>query len=257
MKKHTSHRVSTDQAERLVAMTGELDAFERCLGVAAESPRIEASAALRLVSINRVATATPAWHRISGRTAALAAAALLALVAVPAWMIWTATGNPAPHSPMAERGSAPDRLEAEQMDATVINVANVAADSTMIDNCHHVIVALYPHTEHADADCPDCWCMERLPSTSVATMTGGTRGGGITLTDAQLLQLSLDRSCVDQPRRVILVNLSGPKASLPTCDTQAKNMALCVMDAATDSGRAGVSTCVPAGVEYRISSWDR
>lgn len=125
-----------------------------------------------------------------------------------------------------------------------------------------MLVALYQRTDSATAQCPDCWCVRRwnpdLPDGKSLDAVAS---------DA-LIADSLIRSCTPAPRRMVVVALRGPAASMPASDEQAKAMALCVLDRHNgDSPPAGDAmlaaampkpqACVPGGVHVRVALWGK
>lgn len=123
----------------------------------------------------------------------------------------------------------------------------------------NMLIALYRAEDGRDAVCPDCWCVQRWEPRWDATVDVRRAP------DFDMLGESIERSCVADPARIVVIGLSGPADSLPASDDQAREIALCLLEGAPDgmngSGEAVLHAsstgCVASTVEYRIQTWNR
>ncbi len=111
----------------------------------------------------------------------------------------------------------------------------------------HVVVALYRRDSATTERCPECWCVARWSA------DWGDGRSINEIEDRELVDDSIARSCVVDPKRVVIVGLSGPAASMPTSDQQALEMSLCLLGESNPTAL----NCVPAGVEYCMTSWSK
>ncbi len=123
----------------------------------------------------------------------------------------------------------------------------------------NMLIALYRAEDGRDAVCPDCWCVQRWePRWDTAVDVRRAP-------DFDMLGESIERSCVADPARIVVIGLSGPAESLPASDDQAREIALCLLEGAPDGvNGAGESVlhasstgCIASTVEYRIQTWNR
>lgn len=156
----------------------------------------------------------------------LAVAALLAVASV-AWIMW-------PAAPVRDSGAG--------------LIPPVVLTET--DEPVNMVVALYRGDARSDELCPECWCVARWSA---------DWGDGRTVNELdhdELVSGSIDRSCVGDPRRVVVIGLSGPAAVMPRTDQQALDLSLCLMG---ESEPASVSfkACIPSGLDYCMADFNR
>lgn len=111
------------------------------------------------------------------------------------------------------------------------------------------------------ATCPDCWCVQRW----VPTLEDEQELKGRSKDD--LICDSIDRTCVKDPSRVVVVGLSGPPELLPTTDDTAREIAICLMEYQASKsepetldaaiGAMASAGCVASNVDVHIHSWAR
>lgn len=223
----THNSPSGDRLERLVQMAGELEAFERELGLGAG-----ASARIRLGAGRR---------GLSRRLYAGVGLALAACIAVA--VVAPRLSN---HGAMPAKPGAPSLAH---------EVANAPPTSGASEECRQMVIALYRDETDADLACDECWCVQTWAQEWPAghDVTGVHRD--------ELIRESLARSCVPNPEKMIVVGLSGRPADMPVTDDQAREIALCLVDAAGDGaqarGHAGRMDCVPHGLDLRVETWGR
>ena len=219
---------SGEGLERLVRMTGELDAFERDLGLVESAPhRITHAAGRRARPLRRYAGL------------GLGVAACVAMAVLAPRIGW---GPSAPRSPSPAPGGG---------HATANPVPAVASP----EECTQMVIALYRDETDADLACDECWCVQTWAQ-------DWPKGHDVTgIHRDVLIRESLARACVPNPERMIVVGLSGRPADLPVTEDQAREMALCLVDSNGTEARAGNAVrsrdCVPHGLDLRVETWGR
>ncbi len=208
-----------DRLNDLVEMAHEAELFEREL----ETPVLQHGAAARDQA---------GGVRSRRRVRLVGVLALLAVMALGVGVVVLSAklgGAPA-RGPMGPKG------------------ASVAARSGHQD----MLIALYRADEPSDASgkpeqCPECWCVQRWkPEWRNVCDAAVVRG-------EELIDASIERACVNKPSRVVVIGLSGPAEALPKSDEQAREVALCILDAQAESG----PVCVASGVDVRVETWKR
>ncbi len=218
-------RLIDRKVERLVRMVGELDEFERDLGIESSSPVATPSPLASICSSNH-------WRR-------LAVAATL-LLTTAAWMLW-----PRPQLVNAPReGVAP----------TIVKHDVPAKEVPAIEPPVHIVnmvVALYRGDDRASERCAECWCVERW------SPEWGEGRNVNELEHEELVSGSIGLSCVGDPRRVIVIGLSGPAAVMPRTDEQALALSLCLMGEKEPPEGTSAQACIPKGLDYCMADWAR
>lgn len=115
------------------------------------------------------------------------------------------------------------------------------------DDQVHVVVALYRNDSNESEQCPECWCVAQWS----AQWSDGRSINEVQ--DEELVGASMAHACVLDPKRVVVVGLSGPATSMPKSDQQARELSLCLMGELP----ATSENCVPNGVDYCMASWNR
>ncbi len=210
------HRQIDHKVERLVRMVGELDEFERDLGIAE-------SATVPLASIGR----SSKWRRLAIAAALLFAATAWMLLPEPLRVEESNDGVPPPIA----RLDVPDATE-QPAEAPV-----------------HMVVALYRGDDRSSERCPECWCVERRS----ANWSDGRNVNE--LEHEELVSGSIGLSCVADPRRVVVIGLSGPAAAMPRTDEQALELSLCLIGEKDFAGGGTAQGCIPKGLDYCMADW--
>lgn len=236
--------------ERLLRLSADLDAFERDLGVA---PPIAQSA-----TTDAGEHALPLRWSYSLR-GALAAAACLALVAT-AWIMWdlaSPTREAAPVEVVAippVAPSTPDAAAPSPAPAPAVLVADrapVIGDSPIV----HRFVALYRDDLDPDGRCSECWCVAQL----AVNVDDGRMVSD--MHEDELVQTTLSHACVIDPKRIVIVGLTGPANAMPTTDAEALAMSLCLLKTQTAIASANsepaAAHCLPPSVDYCMTTWDK
>jgi len=121
----------------------------------------------------------------------------------------------------------------------------------------NMLIALYRAEDGRDTVCPDCWCVQRWQPHWEAEVDVRR------VADLDMLGESIERACVADPSRIVVIGLSGPADALPASDDQAREVALCLLDGAPDGAvdapaHALTSPgCIASSIEYRIHTWNR
>ncbi|MEK6702553.1 MAG: hypothetical protein AABZ53_09835 [Planctomycetota bacterium] len=182
----------------------------------------------------------------------LASAACLALT-ITAWTFFglrpTGSTSPAPDPHRFAIGTAP-----------VSPLGGVDA-GTPASNRQTMLIALYRGDDGRGATCADCWCVQRW----VPTLEDEQELSGVT--KDEMICASMDRTCVKDPARVVVVGLSGPAELLPASDDTARDIAICLMEYqdsksepdTLDATIAALASagCVASSVDVHIHSWAR
>ena len=117
-----------------------------------------------------------------------------------------------------------------------------------------VVVALYRSDSSPTERCPECWCVARWSA------NWGEGRSVNELQDHELVDDSMMHSCVTDPKRVVVLGLSGPASSMPKNDQQALDLSLCLMGLqGSASPQASVENpnCTPVGLDYCLTTWGK
>ncbi len=149
---------------------------------------------------------------------------------------------------MQSSGEAVSVATAAQTPAEMLNAgSNFEASKTTDAPPVHMVIALYRAESGPQVRCPECWCVAQWPA---------NWGDGRTVNDLQEQELvadSMDRSCVIDARRIVVVGLSGPADSMPKNDQQALELSLCLIGEGATVG----PLCVPSSLDYCMASWSK
>lgn len=239
--------MNSSRIEHLVRMAVEADAVEAL----AEGREPEARPEV-------VVRAGARWWL--GMSAGLAAAAAVALVAV--WPSIAPRGSavlPAPRLadsgqrdrvlPMLKlptQGRSPMVSTAPILSSTPKREGVSPIDPSMVEQC--IVVAIYRDTR-GGLRCvrwqPQEWAENRCLSEVSAH---------------ELKSVAMRHPCAENGQQLVLVAMSGPKAVLPTNDTNAAELAECILDwprACEGEGAcylSAASRCVPPGVSVKVET---
>jgi len=216
-----SDHLTNREVERLLRQAAEVRQFERDLGLADDAP-----IALR---------PRRPWRLL----APLAVAALLAFAA----SVWFLNFS----DRASEKETAPGM-------PGIVSPRPTTADGAAPESPVNMVVALYRGDTRPGERCADCWCVARWDA---------DWGEGRTVAELEheeLVSDSVAHSCVGEPRRVVVIGLSGPASAMPRTDQQAFDLSLCLMGEApptqTSGGDASIS-CIPKGLDYCMADWSR
>ncbi len=236
--KKKAPRTPEERAEQYLRMCADLDAFERDLDV--DGPRAGVSQ-----PPHPQLTSHAHWSRAS--RVALAAAACL-VMGVVAWMISAQRGG-APQEVVV--APAPD-LPTESPESPIVD----GVVAPLVTPVVHRVVALFRGDTDDEGRCPDCWCVAQW------SPNWGEGRGTNDLHEEELVQASLTHACVSDPRRVVIVGLTGPASAMPKSEAEALEMSLCLLK--KQSAQFPVSLvdntsayCLPTGVDYCMTTWDK
>jgi|GEM_PF-1339010 len=136
-----------------------------------------------------------------------------------------------------------DQSNPASADAEAVATAN---DSTQVPQVH-MVVALYRTESGPHVRCPECWCVSQWS----ANWSDGRSVNE--LEEQELIDASMDHSCVTDARRIVVVGLSGPADSMPKNDQQALELSLCLIG----EGATVSPLCVPSSLDYCMASWSK
>lgn len=117
----------------------------------------------------------------------------------------------------------------------------------------HMLIALYRADDDKaspGATCPECWCVKRWKPELKNGKDLASVGGD------ELIGASIERSCVGDPARMVVIGLSGPADALPKSDDQARDVAMCILDKTGDGAVQPVG-CLASSVDVRVETWKR
>ena len=221
--------------EQLLKMSRELEHFERDC-----DPRVVTGDNHTANLLNSLAVAR-AKSAARMRWASVAIAACL-VIAVIAKMQSAPTIPIAPHSEIV--AVEPTAIPTEDQVVPIVSaLPNV-----------QVVVALYRSDSSPTERCPECWCVARWSA------NWGEGRSVNELQDHELVDDSMMHACVTDPKRVVVLGLSGPASSMPKNDQQALDMSLCLMGLqGSASPQASVENpnCTPVGLDYCLTTWGK
>lgn len=117
-----------------------------------------------------------------------------------------------------------------------------------------LVIALYRNDSSPSERCPECWCVAQWSA-------NWGEGRSINeLQDHELVDDSMMHSCVTDPKRIVVLGLSGPASSMPKTEQQALDMSLCLMglqENASPQAIAANPNCTPSGLEYCMTTWGK
>jgi len=180
------------------------------------------------------------WFGIDPMRFILTSAAACAVIGLSAFLFWR--GSSSEETTPIVSGNTMARTDPDSS-------RGVTADFHTNALAPHgdLVVAIY-RGEHARGDeCGECWCVRRW-----APQWGAERNVN-ELEESELVDDSMVRACVGDPRRVIVIGLSGPIDELPKTDDQALELSLCLIGQSPSSEK----TCVPSQLDYCMAGWSR
>ena len=223
------------EIEQLLKMSRELEHFERDC-----DPRVVAGDDRTANLLNSLAVAR-AKSAARMRWASVAIAACLVIVVI-AKMQSVPTIPIAPQSEIV--AVEPTAIPTEDQVVPIVSaLPNV-----------QVVVALYRSDSSPTERCPECWCVARWSA------DWGEGRSVNELQDHELVDDSMMHACVTDPKRVVVLGLSGPASSMPKNDQQALDMSLCLMGLqGSASPQASVENpnCTPVGLDYCLTTWGK
>ena len=223
------------EIEQLLKMSRELEQFERDC-----DPRVVAGDDRTAILLNNLAVAR-AKSAARMRWASVAIAACLVIVVI-AKMQSVPTIPIAPQSEIV--AVEPTAIPTEDQVVPIVSaLPNV-----------QVVVALYRSDSSPTERCPECWCVARWSA------DWGEGRSVNELQDHELVDDSMMHACVTDPKRVVVLGLSGPASSMPKNDQQALDMSLCLMGLhGSASPQASVENpnCTPVGLDYCLTTWGK
>ena len=223
------------EIEQLLKMSRELEQFERDC-----EPRVVAGDDRTAILLNNLAVAR-AKSAARMRWASVAIAACLVIVVI-AKMQSVPTIPIAPQSEIV--AVEPTAIPTEDQVVPIVSaLPNV-----------QVVVALYRSDSSPTERCPECWCVARWSA------DWGEGRSVNELQDHELVDDSMMHACVTDPKRVVVLGLSGPASSMPKTDQQALDMSLCLMGLqGSASPQASVENpnCTPVGLDYCLTTWGK
>ena len=223
------------EIEQLLKMSRELEQFERDC-----DPRVVAGDDRTANLLNSLAVAR-AKSAARMRWASVAIAACLVIVVI-AKMQSVPTIPIAPQSEIV--AVEPTAIPTEDQVVPIVSaLPNV-----------QVVVALYRSDSSPTERCPECWCVARWSA------DWGEGRSVNELQDHELVDDSMMHACVTDPKRVVVLGLSGPASSMPKNDQQALDMSLCLMGLqGSASPQASVENpnCTPVGLDYCLTTWGK
>ena len=221
------------EIEQLLKMSRELEHFERDC-----DPRVVAGDDRTANLLNSLAVAR-AKSAARMRWASVAIAACL-VIAVIAKMQSAPTIPIAPQSEIV--AVEPTAIPTEDQVVPIVSaLPNV-----------QVVVALYRSDSSPTERCPECWCVARWSA------DWGEGRSVNELQDHELVDDSMMHACVTDPKRVVVLGLSGPASSMPKTDQQALDLSLCLMGlqgSASPQARVDDPNCMPKGLDYCLTTW--
>ena len=223
------------EIEQLLKMSRELEQFERDC-----DPRVVAGDDRTAILLNNLAVAR-AKSAARMRWASVAIAACLVIVVI-AKMQSVPTIPIAPQSEIV--AVEPTAIPTEDQVVPIVSaLPNV-----------QVVVALYRSDSSPTERCPECWCVARWSA------NWGEGRSVNELQDHELVDDSMMHACVTDPKRVVVLGLSGPASSMPKNDQQALDLSLCLMGLqGSASPQASVENpnCTPVGLDYCLTTWGK
>ena len=223
------------EIEQLLKMSRELEQFESDC-----DPRVVAGDDRTANLLNSLAVAR-AKSAARMRWASVAIAACLVIVVI-AKMQSVPTIPIAPQSEIV--AVEPTAIPTEDQVVPIVSaLPNV-----------QVVVALYRSDSSPTERCPECWCVARWSA------DWGEGRSVNELQDHELVDDSMMHACVTDPKRVVVLGLSGPASSMPKNDQQALDLSLCLMGLqGSASPQASVENpnCTPVGLDYCLTTWGK
>ena len=227
--------MNEQKIEQLLKMSRELEQFERDC-----EPRVVTGDDRTANLLNSLAVAR-AKSAARMRWASVAIAACL-VIAVIAKMQSVPTIPIAPQSEIV--AVEPTAIPTEDQVVPIVSaLPNV-----------QVVVALYRSDSSPTERCPECWCVARWSA------NWGEGRSVNELQDHELVDDSMMHACVTDPKRVVVLGLSGPASSMPKNDQQALDLSLCLMGLqGSASPQASVENpnCTPVGLDYCLTTWGK
>ena len=238
------------EIEQLLKMSRELEQFERDC-----DPRVVAGDDRTANVLNGLAMArAKSAARMRWASAAIAACLVIAVIAkmqsTPTPLVAPETENVA-----IEPTQKPTEIQVVQSFPVVpaVSVTEEVPELKTIPNVQ-VVVALYRSDSSPTERCPECWCVARWSA------DWGEGRSVNELQDHELVDDSMMHACVTDPKRVVVLGLSGPASSMPKNDQQALDMSLCLMGLhGSASPQASVENpnCTPVGLDYCLTTWGK
>ena len=227
--------MNEQEIEQLLKMSRELEQFERdCDPRVVAGDDRTANLLVSLAAARRKSAARMKW-------ASVAIAACLVIVVI-AKMQSVPTIPIAPQSEIV--AVEPTAIPTEDQVVPIVSaLPNV-----------QVVVALYRSDSSPTERCPECWCVARWSA------DWGEGRSVNELQDHELVDDSMMHACVTDPKRVVVLGLSGPASSMPKNDQQALDMSLCLMGLqGSASPQASVENpnCTPVGLDYCLTTWGK
>ena len=225
--------MNEQEIEQLLKMSRELEQFERdCDPSVVASDDRTANLLVSLAAARAKSAARMRW-------ASVPIAACL-VIAVIAKMQSSPTTPIAPQSEIV--AVEPTAIPTEDQVVPIVSaLPNV-----------QVVVALY--RSDSSPTCPECWCVARWSA------DWGEGRSVNELQDHELVDDSMMHACVTDPKRVVVLGLSGPASAMPKNDQQALDMSLCLMGlqgSASPQGRVENPNCTPVGLDYCMTAWGK
>ena len=234
--------VEAVQAARLLRVSADLAAFERDLGV--EQP------AFHFVAMGSAVVTSPTLWSPTKRIALATAACVL--VGVIVWLV-----RPMHESAQPARNSDSDLASAPMVAPPLhIEPPQPSGAPPSAPPIVHQVVALYRGDVDVEGRCPDCWCVAQW------SPSWGEGRGANDLHEDELVQASLKHACVTDPQRVVIVGLTGPANAMPKTDAEALEMSLCLLKKQSTQFPVSLvdntsAYCIPTGVDYCMTTWDK
>lgn len=158
---------------------------------------------------------------------------------------------------IAKMQSAPTTPIAPQSEIVVVKPTAIPTEVQVVPVVSalpnvQVVVALY--RSDSSPTCPECWCVAQWNA------DWGEGRSVNELQDYELIDDSMMHACVTDPKRVVVLGLSGPASSMPKTDQQALDMSLCLMGLqGSASSQASVANpnCTPLGLDYCMTAWGK
>ncbi len=236
--------------EQLLKMSRELEHFERDC-----DPRVVAGddRTANLLNSLTVARAKSA-ARMRWASVAIAACVVIAVIA-KMQSAPTPSAVPIPDNVAIEPTQKPTEFQVVQSLPVfpAVLVAEEVPEVKTIPNVQ-VVIALYRSDSSPTERCPECWCVARWSA------DWGEGRSVNELQDHELVDDSMMHACVTDPKRVVVLGLSGPASSMPKTDQQALDMSLCLMGLqGSASPQASVENpnCTPVGLDYCLTTWGK
>lgn len=162
-----------------------------------------------------------------------------------------------PHDPVWPRADDLPRASAQGSPSAPALAAALPEDGSEHRN---MVLAMYEGTDPATGrSCNQCQCVQYF------NPDWGADRAVTEVSSGELMDATMDHACMNTPRRVFVIGLSGPADELPLTEDDARTIALCILGRAPDhtcSDRdtamsSSAAACLSSNVAVRIQTWGK